>query len=171
MNRKKVEERGAGRREDARQDPEQLAQEIDETRANVRATLRALEHKLSPEALIDRMLEQLRQHGGELAGNLGHTVKQNPIAMLLTSVGIAWMMADSRRHEATSKPGGEHGAARTRHGFDHLLREQPLLLGAIGIAAGAVVGAALPRSEEEDGILGPASDEGVDRLGRPSGCR
>ncbi|MCO6763492.1 hypothetical protein KQH43_30835, partial [Streptomyces sp. EL5] len=38
--------------------------------------------------------------------------------------------------------------------FDTLLREQPLVVGALGIALGALLGASLPRTETEDRALG-----------------
>ena len=43
--------------------------------------------------------------------------------------------------------------------FETLLREQPLVVGALGIALGALLGAALPRTETEDRALGKHSDK------------
>ena len=43
--------------------------------------------------------------------------------------------------------------------FDTLLREQPLVVGALGIALGALLGAALPRTQTEDRTLGKHSDK------------
>jgi hypothetical protein len=36
--------------------------------------------------------------------------------------------------------------------------QEPLILGVLGLAVGALVGAALPRSETEDRLIGNASD-------------
>lgn len=47
---------------------------------------------------------------------------------------------------------------RVRQSFTNLLEEQPLVVGAIGIALGAAIGAALPRTEQEDRLMGEASD-------------
>src|SRR5690606_38663675 len=47
---------------------------------------------------------------------------------------------------------------RMRQGFESLLEEQPLLVGAIGLALGAALGAAFPRTEAEDRMLGEHSD-------------
>ena len=49
-------------------------------------------------------------------------------------------------------------AERVREGFNTLLAEQPLVLGALGIAVGALIGAALPSTEQEDRLLGPVRD-------------
>lgn len=43
------------------------------------------------------------------------------------------------------------------------MREQPLLLGAVGMAIGAVVAALLPSSETEDELLGEVSDRTFER--------
>ena len=40
-----------------------------------------------------------------------------------------------------------------------LMREQPLVLGAFGLALGTVIGAALPRTDAEDRVMGAASDQ------------
>lgn len=62
--------------------------------------------------------------------------------------------ADSLRHQAD----------RARGGFNHLLTEQPLALGAIGIALGALLAASVPPTRREDELLGQASDRMTDRL-------
>lgn len=56
------------------------------------------------------------------------------------------------------------GADRARGGFDQLLREQPLALGAIGIAIGALIAAAVPSTRREDEMLGEASDRVTGQL-------
>jgi ElaB/YqjD/DUF883 family membrane-anchored ribosome-binding protein len=49
-----------------------------------------------------------------------------------------------------------------RERMDRLLDEQPLLLGAFGMAVGAVIGAMLPTTENEDRWLGPVRDKASD---------
>jgi hypothetical protein len=44
------------------------------------------------------------------------------------------------------------------------LEEQPLILGALGIALGAAIGAALPTTEQENRLLGPARDQAMSTL-------
>ncbi|KTT28084.1 hypothetical protein NS201_21440 [Pseudomonas oryzihabitans] len=50
-------------------------------------------------------------------------------------------------------------AQQLKGSFDTLLREQPLVVGALGIALGALLGAALPRTQTEDRTLGKHSDK------------
>src|SRR5690606_13795561 len=250
-------------RMDSQKSPRQLEREIDATRAELLATLEELEHRLSPADLMNQFWSQLRRHGGEYGGNLGRTLKENPMPVLLASIGIAWMMASSGRHhngesmygarrydgngngngngsgrwretgerlrESGERMGervrermhgarqrmhdvrdrvhgmrdsmrhrsdgaregvvsarervtsstqhmrerarsmsssARRGAYRSRSGFGHLLEEQPLLLGAIGLAAGVIAGAALPPTEQEDRAFGRARDRALDRAKR-----
>jgi hypothetical protein len=46
---------------------------------------------------------------------------------------------------------------RARGGFEYLAQKQPLLLGAIGLAVGAAIGASAPRTQQESRVLGEAS--------------
>ncbi len=49
-------------------------------------------------------------------------------------------------------------ADHLRSRYDSMVRDQPLVLGAIGLAVGAMVAAGLPRTREEDEMMGEASD-------------
>lgn len=51
--------------------------------------------------------------------------------------------------------------ARSR--FDDLVQEQPLAFGALALAAGALIGAALPMTEYENRWVGPVHDRTVER--------
>jgi hypothetical protein len=62
------------------------------------------------------------------------------------------------RRGATSASVGRGVAAGSRR-VAEFSREQPLVMGGIGIALGAALGAALPFSEAEDQLMGEASDE------------
>jgi hypothetical protein len=46
---------------------------------------------------------------------------------------------------------------RARGGFEYLAQEQPLLLGAIGLAVGAAIAASAPRTQQESRVFGEAS--------------
>jgi hypothetical protein len=157
---------------------------------------------------------------------------QNPVPMLLTSIGLGWMMLTNRRgngsrassasdlsdkasHAAERMHGAAHGAAEGMHGaaermhgamdstretlahsaeslrgsasraatatreqveyarqrMDRLLDEQPLMLGALGLAAGAILGALLPTTEHEDRLLGDVRDKAVRNVAQQSRAR
>ena len=259
---------GAGVRQDATtDDPATLERRSDAIRADMGQTLDALQRNYSPGRLLDRSLDLFKEHGGELGTNLGRSVKQNPMPVLLTMVGVGWMIwsqtrqppgasydgGDYDRHDgadsddyattsAAAVSGGAYGATaaygetgyadasyeggstaagasddgaggagsavkeklgvagdklrgakdsalesvrggasrvsqgsrraagrareqsrRAGQGFQTLLEEQPLVVGALGVALGAIIGAVLPESEREDRMLGEARDRVLDR--------
>jgi X-X-X-Leu-X-X-Gly heptad repeat protein len=228
---------------ESHKDPDTLEREIEQKRANIDDIVHALENKLSPGQIFDRVLGYAKGNGGELVANLGDSIKGNPMAALLASIGIAWLVSGKRPARARSAysyssgydawQGAAHGsrqgrdsddgmhlkeragqlkdkaadgagqlkdkAAELRDGmsdslhdarerfddmrdslgerahqagdavrhtaqsaqqsFEHMLREQPLAVAAIGIAAGALLGALLPNTRQEDEWLGRSSDQ------------
>jgi hypothetical protein len=99
----------------------------------------------------------LKQQGvgmKEKASQLGHGLSE--------SIGGARTKATDSTRQASAKLRG--GAERARGGFNQLLQEQPLALGAIGIALGALLAASVPTSRREDEMLGEASDRVTDQL-------
>lgn len=81
---------------------------------------------------------------------------------------VSASIADARsRVSDTSRQTADrlrHQADRARGGFNQLLTEQPLALGAIGIALGALLAASVPPTRREDEMLGKASDQMTDKL-------
>jgi ElaB/YqjD/DUF883 family membrane-anchored ribosome-binding protein len=59
-------------------------------------------------------------------------------------------------HEASDQIHAK--AAQFKSQFDHVLHEQPLVIAAVGIALGAVMGAVIPTTRKEDELLGETSD-------------
>jgi len=56
-----------------------------------------------------------------------------------------------------------HQAHRANVGFHNMLDDNPMALGAIGIAVGALLGAMLPATRKEDELMGGASDRVTDK--------
>jgi hypothetical protein len=82
-------------------DPEQLERSAERIRADLDATLDALERKLSPSQLLDRSLDYLRDHGGDLAVAVGDSVRRNPVPILVTVAGLGWLIATAVRARAS----------------------------------------------------------------------
>lgn len=85
---------------------------------------------------------------GERAGQAGDTLREQASHLRLSARERASRLSDRARY----------GAERARGGFDTMLREQPLLLGALGIAVGAALGALMPPTRREDEFMGEARD-------------
>lgn len=157
-------------------DPAEIERDLDAARDDLRATLEALEKRFSMDRIVEMTLGRVKAGGGRFAGNLGDAIADNPVAIVLASAGLGWMMLDRRRGSMARARDSMSGArdsmgeaaATARESieqahvsFDRMLEEQPLVLGAIGLAAGALVGALLPASETENRWLGEARQSAV----------
>ena len=218
---------------DAQKDPDLLEQEINARREHISDLVDALEQRLSPGQMVDRVLAYAKGSGGEFFQNLGTTLKNNPVPASLTVLGLAWLGLNQNRpfnpgpahqgpglgdklgeavdtlkgafahageavhdasqtarmkaHDARDRASELGSGARATLGassdrlrdsahkvadqttalkgqVDQLLREQPLVMAALGIALGAALGAALPRTRKEDELMGASSDRLTDTL-------
>lgn len=196
---------------ESQKDPARLEREIDQQREDISHIVDALENKLSPGQLFDRLISFGKGNGREFAQNVGTAVKTNPVPALLTSVGLLWLYANRNEYPPPAVRGSyagagtgdtepgiadrarelggqasdawhdakvhvadtasrmadtaretraslEHQTDRVLQGYNQLLRDNPLVLGAIGVAVGALLGAALPSTEPENRLMGEASD-------------
>lgn len=251
-----------------------IERELSETRARLGNHLEELTRRLSPGQLLDEGLSYLRNgQGAAFVRNLGQDVRDNPLPVALSAVGLAWLAAASsfssgrstlgalvpydqaqswrmarddvaerartagdavsraaedteesfRARVAAARAGvlglqqnaaesaaafadrvqqamdaaqdrareslermrqtaadwrdgmaargqqagqavgeaaerGRAFAARTGTGISETIGDNPLLLGALGLAAGALIGAVLPRSSQEEAMMRPATD-------------
>ncbi len=113
-------QRGNGdARGDGERSPQKLQQDIQRHRDNLDRTLSALGNKLSPGELLDEGLRYMKSGPGEFFASLAQTAKHNPLPMVLTGVGLAWLMLGQRNagnsHTGTSGP---TGAAPSQHDQD-----------------------------------------------------
>jgi ElaB/YqjD/DUF883 family membrane-anchored ribosome-binding protein len=225
------------RYEELREDrePKAIERQLDATRADMRATLEALERRFSFDRLVDLTVGRIRERGSEFAGNLTDVATHNPMPLLLTSIGLGWMILTSRRGmresdtTSSSMPGSRermgdireraahasdkvHGAVEStrdtlrqaaessretleqtvdslrasasraaevtreqaesaRERMDRVLLEQPLMLGAFGLAAGAIIGALLPTTEHEGRFLGEVRNKVSKNIAEKSRAR
>ncbi len=77
-------------------DVNSLARDADEGRERIEKTLNLLGSRLSPEHLKEQAFDLFREHGGDIAAGLQRSARNNPVPLLLTGVGIAWMMMSQR---------------------------------------------------------------------------
>lgn len=77
--------------------PDQIEREIEEERGELARSLEELQARFSPEALVNTATGLVRDHGGAFADTATRQVKQNPLALALTGVGLAWLIAGPGR--------------------------------------------------------------------------
>ncbi|HEX2525831.1 MAG TPA: DUF3618 domain-containing protein [Geminicoccus sp.] len=91
---------------------DEIEREVESSRANVQNTLRELSDRMSPGQLVDQAFGYMKTSGGaEFANNLGRSVRDNPLPLLLIGAGIGWLMM-----------GGQPAIRRTSHHHDDAYR-------------------------------------------------
>ncbi|MCK0168382.1 DUF3618 domain-containing protein [Jannaschia sp. S6380] len=93
--------------------PDQIEREIEAERGELARSLEELQAKFSPEALVNTATGLFRDHGGAIADNATRQVKQNPLALVVTGVGLAWLIAGPGR-----KTGQTYDRWSATHGID-----------------------------------------------------
>jgi len=91
--------------------PKEIEREIERERAGLTNTLEDLQDRFSIDGVVRQIGDQLREHGGDIGASVSRAVKDNPMALALTGVGLAWMIfgnrdgdkADDRRHVAVRR--------------------------------------------------------------------
>ncbi len=177
-------------RAESHREPDVLEREVQAQRQHLASLVAALEDRLSPAELASRVLGAGKDGGKEFATNLSHTVRANPLPTLMTAAGMLWLYGQRDRpvHRATAGDGsdlhdtmsdtwdatrdkaasakefGARKAHEARVGFDEMLEDNPIALGAMGIAAGALLGAMLPSTESEDRWMGDMRDRVAEGL-------
>ncbi|VVM59342.1 hypothetical protein PS862_03961 [Pseudomonas fluorescens] len=82
---------------EADKSPEAIEREIDAQRANIGNIVDALESKFTPGQVFDQALSMMQSNGTTFLTNLGTSVRNNPMPVVLTSVGLLWMMMSQNR--------------------------------------------------------------------------
>ena len=75
-------------------------------------------------------------------------------------------MQSARDGVQSAKDSLTSGMQSARQNWDNVLQDNPLVLGAVGLAIGAVVAALAPRTEAEDKLMGEARDDLVEQAKR-----
>ncbi len=71
----------------------EIERDVELARAGLDDTVEALKTKMSPGQLIDELAQSLKGSGaGDMFGNLGSQVKENPMALAMIGAGMTWLM-------------------------------------------------------------------------------
>jgi hypothetical protein len=96
-------------------DTRHIERDLEDTRSRLDATIDALQQKLSPGQMVDQAVTYFKEGGGvEFTSNLGRTVRDNPLPVLLIGAGIAWLAVSGTTAGRRDTGGGERGYRRGR---------------------------------------------------------
>jgi ElaB/YqjD/DUF883 family membrane-anchored ribosome-binding protein len=104
-------------------------------------------------------VDTMKQKASETAGQVRQRVGQ--------TLGQAREKATELTEEAREQ--AQWAEQKVREQVRYVIEEQPLVLGALGIAIGAAIGASLPGTRQEDRLMGEARDELLHRADETGG--
>jgi hypothetical protein len=145
---------------DRHESSKELEHELDRQRSEIAHTADELKDRLSPDTLIERGVEYLRGSGGE---RLMRAARENPLALLVTGAGLAWLLQTAsrppRRVEVVERKiavPARTPSVRTRETTTTTSSAAPLSAAAsagIGSGTSATTGASRP------GVMGDGTEE------------
>lgn len=86
------------------QSPREIEREIETERAELKDTIADLQENLSIEGVVRQATNLMRDNGGEIGRSISRSVKQNPLALAVTGVGLAWLIFGSERRSPDDRP-------------------------------------------------------------------
>jgi hypothetical protein len=72
--------------------PEEIERDLEHERAALAESLDDLRAKFSIDTLVRQSAEHIRNHSGEIGQSVSRAVKENPLALALTGVGLTWLI-------------------------------------------------------------------------------
>ncbi|KAA9010479.1 DUF3618 domain-containing protein [Histidinibacterium aquaticum] len=102
-----------------------IEKQIDRERSELGATLTELGNRMTVDHLFREVTTQIRTHGGEFGKSAGTQVKNNPMALAITGIGLGWLLFGSNRPPQQHAGTDSHLAepARERYGYPAELTE------------------------------------------------
>ena len=77
--------------------PEEIEREIERERAGLKDSIDGLQDRFSFDGVVQQIGDQFREHGGDFGRSVAQSARDNPVALALTGVGLAWMMFGNNR--------------------------------------------------------------------------
>src|SRR5690606_10967156 len=115
---------------------------------------------------VRQRMHDVRERAHGMRESVSHRADEARDGMLSARERMSSSGHHMRERTHSMSSSARYRAQRARSSFGNLLEEQPLLLGAIGLAAGVIAGAALPPTEQEDRAFGRARDRALERAKR-----
>jgi uncharacterized protein DUF3618 len=86
--------------------PQEIEQDIIDTRAELGELLDEVERKLAPRQLLERGIDMLKDTMSGEATGLGETLRQNPLPLALIGLGVGWMLlSEGARGKVSDRAG------------------------------------------------------------------
>ncbi|MBV0913203.1 DUF3618 domain-containing protein [Anianabacter salinae] len=99
---------------------DEIERDLELQRSDLSRAIDEIQSRFTPEAVLREVTRGLGTHGSDLGRSFGDAAKQNPVAISLTGVGLAWMIFGRSHDDRPARDGDDrHPAARPAYGPSH----------------------------------------------------
>ncbi|WP_372622118.1 DUF3618 domain-containing protein [Falsiroseomonas sp.] len=92
----------------------EIERDVERTRARLTGTVEELKDRVSPGQMAEQAMDWLRSSGGrDFLGNLGATVRDNPMPIMLVAAGIGWLALSGRNDDRNDRRRARRGIGDT----------------------------------------------------------
>jgi len=89
--------------------PDEIASDVERTRADLSQTIDAIQSKLTPGQMMDQVFNYARTSlPADFGSNLGNAVRNNPLPVALVGIGIAWLAASGQNPRYSTRRAGSY---------------------------------------------------------------
>ncbi|WP_322889674.1 MULTISPECIES: DUF3618 domain-containing protein [unclassified Yoonia] len=90
----------------------EIERDLEEQREGLADSLDDLKEKFSVDTMVREAANQIREHSGDIGASVTRAVKENPLGVALTGVGLAWLIFGERRSPAQVQNSESYGHER-----------------------------------------------------------
>ncbi|MFU8865289.1 MAG: DUF3618 domain-containing protein [Rhodobacterales bacterium] len=87
-------------------EPEEIERRLEKDRAALANDLDELKSKFSLETIVRQAVDQIRDHSDDITASVSRAVKENPLGVAVTGVGLAWLIFGdkTKTHHTRASP-------------------------------------------------------------------
>jgi ElaB/YqjD/DUF883 family membrane-anchored ribosome-binding protein len=97
----------------------EIERDLEEQREGLADSLDDLKEKFSVDTIVREAATQIREHSGDIGASVTRAVKENPLGVALTGVGLAWLIFGERRTPSNGRDYDTYRRDRAEYGPDH----------------------------------------------------
>jgi ElaB/YqjD/DUF883 family membrane-anchored ribosome-binding protein len=97
-----------------RRTPEEIERQLEREREGLADSLEDLKDKFSVDTIVREAANQIREHSGDIGASVTRAVKENPLGVALTGVGLAWLIFGERRSPQSDWEGDRYRSSSVR---------------------------------------------------------
>lgn len=112
--------------------PEEIERQLEQERAGLAEDLDNLREKFSIDIIVRQTADQIRAHSGDIGAAVSRAVKENPLAIAVTGVGLAWLIFGDKSGGRSMRDHDDRYKDRRRDSYDPYAAQSSYYAGSRG---------------------------------------